>query len=113
MNTNNQIHMNPNKLKIMKIMNYKILKTLAVSIFMGCSILSTQAQIYVDAAATTGYNDGSSWANAYTDLQPALDAASENAEIRVARGLTNPQQHLMIQQMTTEKKPFTSIKTSF
>ena len=90
MNTNNQIHMNPNKLKIMKIMNYKILKTLAVSIFMGCSILSTQAQIYVDAAATTGDNDGSSWANAYTDLQPALDAASENAEIRLAAGTYKP-----------------------
>ncbi|MDA9290123.1 T9SS type A sorting domain-containing protein [Polaribacter sp.] len=71
-------------------MNYKILKTLAVSIFMGCSILSTQAQIYVDAAATTGDNDGSSWANAYTDLQPALDAASENAEIRVAAGTYKP-----------------------
>ncbi|MDB9922343.1 hypothetical protein OAC95_02365 [Polaribacter sp.] len=63
---------------------YQTLKTLAVTIFMGCSILSTQAQIYLDAAATTGANDGTSWANAYTDLQSALDAAAENAEIRVA-----------------------------
>ncbi len=31
---------------------YKTLKTLAVAIFMGCSVLSTQAQIYVDASAT-------------------------------------------------------------
>ena len=45
----------------MKKMNYyQTLKTLAVTIFMGCSILSTQAQIYVDAAATTGANNGTS-----------------------------------------------------
>ncbi|MDA9968634.1 T9SS type A sorting domain-containing protein [Polaribacter sp.] len=69
---------------------YQTLKTLAVTIFMGCSILSTQAQIYVDAAATTGANDGTSWANAYTDLQSALDAAAENAEIRVAAGTYKP-----------------------
>ena len=73
-----------------KLMYYKILKTLAVFIFMGCSVLSTQAQIYVDAAATTGANDGSSWSDAYTDLQPALDAAAENAEIRVAAGTYYP-----------------------
>ena len=57
---------------------------------MGCSVLSTQAQIYVDVAATTGANDGSSWSDAYTDLQPALDAAAENAEIRVAAGTYYP-----------------------
>ena len=56
---------------------------------MGCSVLSTQAQIYVDAAAT-GANNGSSWINAFTDLQAALDAAAENAEIRVASGTYKP-----------------------
>ena len=45
-----------------------------------------KAQIYVDAAATNGANNGSSWSDAYTDLQAALDAAAENAEIRVAAG---------------------------
>ncbi|MDC1323144.1 T9SS type A sorting domain-containing protein [Polaribacter sp.] len=74
----------------MKTKNYKILKTLAVFIFMGYSVLSTQAQIYVDAAATTGANDGSSWSDAFTDLQPALDAAAENAEIRVVAGTYYP-----------------------
>ena len=68
---------------------YKTLKTLVLSIFMGCSVLSTQAQIYVDASAT-GANDGSSWEDAYTDLQAALDVAAENAEIRVASGTYKP-----------------------
>ncbi len=68
---------------------YQTLKTLAVAIFMGCSVLSTQAQIYVDAAAT-GAKNGSSWDDAYTDLQAALDVAADNAEIRVASGTYTP-----------------------
>ncbi len=68
---------------------YKTLKTLAIVIFMGCSVLSTQAQIYVDASAT-GNNNGSSWNNAYTNLQHALDAAPAGAEIRVASGTYKP-----------------------
>ena len=56
---------------------------------MGCSVLSTQAQIYVDASAT-GAKDGSSWEDAYTDLQAALDVAAAGAEIRVASGTYKP-----------------------
>ena len=75
---------------MMNITNNKILKTLAVSIFIGCSVLNTQAQIYVDANATKGANDGHSWSDAFTDLQLALDTAPEGTEIHVASGTYKP-----------------------
>ena len=92
---------------------YKTLKALAVAIFMGCSVLSTQAQIYVDASATDGVNNGSSWDDAYTDLQTALDAAVENAEIRVASGTYKPTAAPDDSTDDNRKKAFTSIKTLF
>ncbi len=42
--------------------------------------------IYVDVQAW-GANDGSSWADAFSDLQLALAAASNPAEIWVSQGL--------------------------
>ena len=47
------------------------------------------AVYYVDPTAT-GRNDGSNWANAFTRLQNALAVAGPGCEIRVARGMYQP-----------------------
>src|SRR5438477_468222 len=47
------------------------------------------ATYYVDAVAT-GANNGSSWSNAFTSLQSALDVGAASQEIRVAKGIYKP-----------------------
>ncbi len=53
-----------------------------------CTMLHEKI-IYVDASAT-GENNGSSWENAFTDLQGALDISLRGDEIWVAAGIYMP-----------------------
>jgi hypothetical protein len=50
---------------------------------------STPDIIFVDADAT-GANNGTSWADAFNDLQDALTVASSGDEIRAAQGIYKP-----------------------
>lgn len=47
-------------------------------------------RMYVREAATAGANNGSTWANAYLDLQSALKVALKGDEIWVAKGTYSP-----------------------
>jgi len=59
--------------------------TLLLSIFCCCIHAQYCGILYVDANAA-GANTGTSWADAYTDLQDAIDAASPGGQLWVAAG---------------------------
>ncbi len=57
--------------------------------FLLLKMIGLNAQTFVDASAT-GQNDGTSWANAYTDLNNAITNAAANEELWVAAGKYSP-----------------------
>ncbi|MDQ3017754.1 MAG: hypothetical protein M3R25_13670 [Bacteroidota bacterium] len=65
----------------------KISSTL-VLFFINCTTM--QAQIFVKADAA-GTNDGTSWTNAFTNLQDALDTADPGDELWLAAGTYTPE----------------------
>ena len=60
------------------------------ALFAALSVAPVQAQIYVDANVSDGAQDGSSWTNAYPDLQSALNVAGPTDEIWIAEGTYYP-----------------------
>jgi hypothetical protein len=67
---------------------YIFLAYLTVQIFVAENIYATT--IYVDASKSAGLNNGSSWANAYTSFQSALNAAVSGDQIWTAKGTYKP-----------------------
>ncbi len=64
--------------------------------------------VYVDQSATTGDDDGTSWKDAFLNLQDALDCARNNSiveEIRVAAGTYYPDQanHMIVEEGRREE----------
>ena len=70
------------------------MKTLTFLIFLLCHQFAT-SQVYVDHSAT-GNNNGSSWANAYTNLQEALFFAPTSSAVYVAEGTYYPDEGLTL-----------------
>ncbi|TKJ37108.1 MAG: hypothetical protein CEE38_09415 [Planctomycetes bacterium B3_Pla] len=64
--------------------------------------------IYVDASAAGG-NDGSSWIDAFSDLQDAIAVALTGDEIRVAQGIYTPTQDPLDREATFQLKDGVSI----
>ncbi|GAI03901.1 unnamed protein product, partial [marine sediment metagenome] len=69
---------------------------------------ATGSVIYVDDDAD-GVNDGSSWSDAFTDLQDALAVAQRGDEIRVAQGIYTPTQDPLNREATFDLKDGVSI----
>jgi hypothetical protein len=87
-----------------------LIKWLLCVLFLPVTVCTAAAGevIYVDADAD-GANDGSSWINAFTDLQNALAAAQDGDEIHVAQGIYTPTQDPLDREATFQLKDGVSI----
>jgi len=66
------------------------MKRVLCSVFLVLALAAGSAvagTAYVDASQATGSHDGSSWANAYSNLQNAIDSSSDPTDLWVAEGL--------------------------
>ncbi|MGJ8663654.1 MAG: hypothetical protein ACSHWU_08385 [Marinicella sp.] len=68
---------------------------------------TSEAQIHVDLAAS-GNNDGTSWADAFTDIQSAVNAAMDNDEILIAEGTYGGSNEILITKPMTIKGGYPS-----
>jgi len=69
---------------------YSLLSIFVFTFFLSSSPLHAQSVIYVDSSAVTGFKDGSTWANAYSDLSLALSKAPSGSQIWIANGTYFP-----------------------
>jgi predicted outer membrane repeat protein len=72
------------------------------------SAAATERVIYVDDDAV-GTNNGSSWIDAFSDLQDAITVAQAGDEIRVAQGIYTPTQDTLDRDATFDLKEGVSI----
>lgn len=67
-------------------------QSLKISLLVGFALFLNNAhtQIFVNLSSTSGANNGSTWIDAYLDLQNALDEAHSTDTIWIAQGIYHP-----------------------